>query len=163
MRTPFTVSEVRRAEASDLEAVTDLTTRAFEPWVSVIGRRPAPMDADQRALISSGCVFLIDIDGFVGGAVVLVPSADALIVESVAVHPERQRLGLGRRLLAFAETIAREHELHAVRLFTHARMTSNINLYQRLGYAIIGKQPIPGGGHLVHMRKALDGENAWTS
>jgi GNAT superfamily N-acetyltransferase len=102
-----TKSRLRRAESTDLEAVTDLTTRAFEPWVSVVGGRPAPMDADYRAVIADGSVFVTESDGCIDGVIVLVPSADALLIESVAVRPERQRLGLGRRLLVFAEATAR--------------------------------------------------------
>ncbi len=75
-------------------------------------------------------------------------------VASVAVRPGRQGLGIGRALLEFAETQARDGGRAAIRLYTHSAMASNVALYERLGYVATHREPLDAG-HLVHMRKEL--------
>jgi ribosomal protein S18 acetylase RimI-like enzyme len=68
------------------------------------------------------------------GVIVLVEDDDRLVIENVAVDPARQGEGIGRRLLEFAEQVARRAGVRTVALYTHEKMTENIALYARLGY-----------------------------
>jgi GNAT superfamily N-acetyltransferase len=145
---------IRRATAGDLTAVAELVAEAYEPWVAVIGARPAPMDADYAGLIADGRVHLAGTDAL-DGLVVLISESDALLVENVAVRPALHGRGIGRRLLAFAEDEARRLGLPAVRLYTNAKMTRNIVLYEALGYAVTGRMPVEDRGQIVLMRKVL--------
>jgi ribosomal protein S18 acetylase RimI-like enzyme len=74
-------------------------------------------------------------DGVVQGILVLIPQEDAMLLDNVAVSPDAQGSGLGRRLVAFAEQAAVEAGYHAIKLYTNEAMTENIALYARLGYA----------------------------
>ena len=57
------------------------------------------------------------------------------MVENVAVEPDRQGGGLGPTLLEFAERQASGARASGeLRLYTHERMTENIELYERLGW-----------------------------
>ncbi|MCA2188630.1 GNAT family N-acetyltransferase [Nonomuraea cavernae] len=142
---------MRQAVAADLAAVEKLVHDAYEPWVEVVGMRPLPMEADYGVLIAAGRVHVTDpLDGLV----VLVPEDGVLLVENVAVSPERQGRGVGRRLLAFAEEEARRLGLPALRLYTNAKMASNIALYESLGYVVTGRQGIEGRSAVL-MRKEL--------
>jgi ribosomal protein S18 acetylase RimI-like enzyme len=60
--------------------------------------------------------------------------ADHLFVDILAVRPEAQHRGIGRRLMAFAETEAVRLSLAALRLYTNAAMTENLRFYPRLGF-----------------------------
>lgn len=144
---------VRPAMAGDQRAVEELVIAAYLPWTVRLGVRPAPMDADYLSLISAGRVYVTGSDAL-EGVVVLIPEPDALLVENIAVRPDRQGAGIGRRLLSFAEAEARRRRIPEVRLYTHARMASNIRWYAAVGYTVSGRQPIDGG-HLVHMRKMV--------
>jgi len=73
------------------------------------------------------------------GLIVLVPQADHLLVENVAVDPAFQRGGVGRALLAHAEQRAAQRGLREIRLYTNAAMTENLSLYPRLGYRETGR------------------------
>jgi ribosomal protein S18 acetylase RimI-like enzyme len=109
------------------------------------------MQADYAALIGRGGVYVIA-DPDVVGVLVLDRQDQTLWIENVAVCPDHQRRGLGRRLLAFAEEQARAAGLHELRLYTHERMVENIALYQRLGYVEVeGRQE--QGFQRVFMRK----------
>lgn len=150
---------IRLASPEDQAAIKEIVRQAYEPWIALIGARPAPMDADYAALVAAGRVHVLapaaDIDaGDVAGVIVLTPDAEGLLIENVAVRPDLQGQGLGRRLLSFAEEEASALGLPAVKLFTHEKMTTNLNLYERLGYVETGRQKIDGGRR-VHMRKDL--------
>ncbi|KAB8197888.1 GNAT family N-acetyltransferase [Nonomuraea phyllanthi] len=142
---------MRRAEAAERAAVERLVHDAYSPWIEVIGMRPLPMEADYAALIDAGLVHVTD---GLDGLVVLVPEDGVLLVENVAVRPDRQGAGLGRALLAYAEEEARRLGMAALRLYTNVRMASNIALYESLGYVETGRQGVEGRSAVL-MRKEL--------
>jgi ribosomal protein S18 acetylase RimI-like enzyme len=125
---------IRPAKASDVEALREIVERAYSAYVERIGRRPAPMDDDYAEKLRSGHVFVADRDGEVVGLVVLLVAEDHLLIENVAVDPERQGEGMGRSLMAHAEAFASERRISELRLYTNAAMTENLALYARLGY-----------------------------
>ncbi|WP_219466794.1 GNAT family N-acetyltransferase [Nonomuraea rhizosphaerae] len=144
---------MRLAEEADRAAVEELVREAYEPWVPVIGMRPLPMEADYAALIAAGRVHVTGDDGL-DGLVVLVPEDGVLLVDNVAVRPALHGKGIGRSLLAFAEREARRLGLPALRLYTNVRMTTNIALYESIGYVQLGRVGIEGRSAVV-MRKQL--------
>jgi len=148
---------IRAARDADLAVVEDIVRRAYEPYVERIGRRPAPMDDDYAAAIAQGRVFVAEerVDAGVLGLLVLTPAGDHLLVENVAVDPDRQGKGLGRALLARAETMARREGLPALRLYTNAAMHENIALYSSLGWQETGREAV-NGFERVFFLKPLD-------
>ena len=124
---------IRPAELDDTEAMSDIAKRSYGVYAEAIGRRPHPMDDDYAEKVRRGHAFVAD-DGGVVGLLVLVPRPDHLLVENVAVDPDRQGEGVGRSLLAHAELAARERGLSVLKLYTNAAMTGNLALYRRLGY-----------------------------
>ena len=57
------------------------------------------------------------------GILVLLPDDGAMLLDNVAVHPDRHGRGYGRALIAFAERVARERGFKAIRLYTNEAMT----------------------------------------
>jgi ribosomal protein S18 acetylase RimI-like enzyme len=144
---------IRLAEATDRPAVETIVRTAYQPWAEVIGVAPRPMAADYGDLIERGRVHVLE-NGEIDALIVLETCADALLIENVAVRPDRQGRGLGRRLMAFAEFRARSLGLSALRLYTNEKMVSNIGLYESLGYRETGRESVEGR-QVVHMRKQL--------
>jgi GNAT superfamily N-acetyltransferase len=153
-----TPAVIRLATAREAPAIGDLVERAYGPWVPIVGLRPAPMDADYAALIAEGDVFVAG-DSDVAGVLVLRPDGDALMVENVAVDPGRQGEGLGRALLSFASDQAAVRGIEELRLYTHELMTSNIELYERLGWEEYDRLEQHGFAR-VFMRKRVDAEGS---
>jgi ribosomal protein S18 acetylase RimI-like enzyme len=145
--------DVRPAVPSDVEAIAALVERAYAPWVERIGVRPLPMEDDYAGRVARGEAFVSGGER-VEAVLVLVPQDGWLLVDNVAVLPELQGRGIGRRLLAFAEARARALRLRELRLYTNERMTENRALYARLGYEEIGRETIDGR-HAVWMRRLL--------
>jgi ribosomal protein S18 acetylase RimI-like enzyme len=131
---------LRRANADDAPALHDLAQRAYGPYVDRIGRRPAPMKDDYGAEVRDATVFVADEDRRVVGLIVLIETSDHLLVENIAVEPDRQRSGIGRAMLSRAETHARERGLTELRLYTNVVMVENIRLYTRFGYRQTGRR-----------------------
>jgi len=146
---------VRRATADDAAVLRALTRAAYAKWVPLIGREPRPMAADYEAAVQVHRFDVLEEDGEVIALIETVDEGDVLLIENVAVDPDHQSLGHGRRLLALAEDIARELGRPRVRLYTNQRFEVNIALYRRLGYAIDGEEDFGGGSVAVHMSKAV--------
>lgn len=131
---------IRRAAPADRAAVEAIVTAAYSKYVERIGKPPGPMLDDYVALIAAGAVSAwTEPDGTITALIVLLPKPDHLLLDNIAVHPDSQSRGLGRRLIAFAESEARRLGHAELRLYTHATMTENIALYRRLGFAETGR------------------------
>lgn len=126
--------QIRAAQGSDVVALNQIVERAYSIYIERIGLRPAPMDDDYVEKLRAGHVFVVDDGGEVVGFIVLLTAQDHLLVENVAVDPEYQGKGIGRSLMAFAETYATERRVPELRLYTNVAMTENLALYSRLGY-----------------------------
>jgi N-acetylglutamate synthase-like GNAT family acetyltransferase len=113
---------------SDLQAVEDIVRTAYSRYVARIGREPGPMRDDYRLLIAERRVSVIEHEGCVQGILVLIPQTDAMLLDNVAVAPAAQGLGLGRKLLEFAEQAAVASGFRSIRLYTNEAMTENIAL-----------------------------------
>ncbi|MCB9135166.1 MAG: GNAT family N-acetyltransferase [Anaerolineales bacterium] len=145
---------IRSATPEDAETLTSLTNAAYEKYIPLLGRPPQPMTADYREMATNHPVWLLEWEGQPAGLLVLIPHPDHLLIYSIAIHPDYQRRGLGKTLLAWAEEQARQANLDEIRLYTNEKMAANIALYQRVGYEITAREAYLGGV-LVHMAKRL--------
>ena len=146
---------IRPAVPEDAPAITALVERAYEHYIPRIGLRPVPMDADHAAAIADHDVFVAHDDQEITGVLVLVTNPDHVLVENVAVDPNRQHQGIGRALLDHAEAFATDHAFAEIRLYTHVLMTENRAIYAAIGYTETGEQQI-GERRRVFMTKRLE-------
>jgi GNAT superfamily N-acetyltransferase len=131
---------IRRARPEDRGAVEAIVHAAYAIYVDRIGKPPGPMLDDYARLIADGLVSVFeDASGTIAAIIVLVPQPDHLLLDNIAVRPDQQGQGLGRRLIAFAEDEARRLAFAELRLYTHEKMVENIALYTRLGFAETGR------------------------
>ncbi len=144
----------RPATPDDAAAIRDLVRAAYARWVPLIGREPRPMTADYDAAVREHQFDLLEEDGQLVGVIETALHPDHLWVENVAVHPDAQQRGLGKALLAEAETRARAAGLLEIRLLTNGAFATNIALYQRVGYEVTHTDPFMGGT-TVYMTKRL--------
>jgi ribosomal protein S18 acetylase RimI-like enzyme len=79
---------------------------------------------------------------------------DHVFIENIAVRPEYQRQGLGRRLMQFAEQQAREQGLNELRLYVSDLMPENLAFYDGLGFEVVERH-LADGYHREYMHKLL--------
>lgn len=117
-----------------MAAVAHIVAQAYARYVAMNGLVPGPMRDDYAARQREGLLWVLD-DGAVRGLLVLIAGPDHLLLDNVAVDPEAQGMGYGRRLMDFAEGRARRAGLPVVRLYTQEIMVENIAIYAARGYA----------------------------
>ncbi|WP_340643866.1 GNAT family N-acetyltransferase [Phenylobacterium sp.] len=147
---------LRTAVPADAAAIRDLTRAAYAKWVPLIGREPKPMEVDYEAAVQAHRFDLLHVDGVLVALIETVDEGDQLLIDNVAVSPDHQGQGLGRRLLAHAESLATDLGYGRIRLDTNKRFEDNVALYLRLGYRIDREAPIVDG-FVVHMSKRVTG------
>lgn len=150
----MTETPIRHATAADRAAVSGCVNAAYALYIARMGVKPAPMLADHAHLIARGLVYVLERGGAIDGVLVIEPKPGYLFLENVAVQPNAQGLGLGRRLLSFAEEQARQAGLSEIRLYTNELMTENIALYTRFGYEETDRRSEDGYSR-VFFRKRL--------
>lgn len=156
MTTGMDEPRIRAAIASDMPVIGQIVEQAYRHYIPRIGKPPGPMLDDYSARISEGVVWVIEEGAAISGTIVLLPRPDYLLLDNIAVAPARQGSGLGRLLLAFAESEAVRRGYREIHLYTHRTMTENQHLYAAIGYEETGRST-EAGYERVFMRKRLAG------
>ncbi|WP_207540177.1 GNAT family N-acetyltransferase [Sabulicella rubraurantiaca] len=125
----------RLAKAGEAEALHDLVRGAYAHYVPRLGREPFPMTDDYAARIRAGQAWVEEQDGQILGVLVLEDTPEGLLLDNIAVAASLRGQGIGRKLLRFVEEEALRRGHPRVWLYTNEKMTENIALYTRLGYA----------------------------
>ena len=146
--------QLRPGLRDDATAIRDLVRAAYAKWVPIIGREPMPMQADYDvALAEHDFDLLVDGEALVG-VLETMHQPDHLWIENIAIHPDRQGQGLGRRLLKWAEKRAGIAGTGEIRLVTNSAFEANVALYKRVGYRVDRTEPFRGGT-AVYMSKSV--------
>ena len=145
---------LRRAVAGDLPAVVALQRAAYAKNRPLLGVEPLPLLANYAQVFADYEVYLAERDGTLEGVLILEPRAADLLIWSVATAPAAQGRGVGNRMLAFAETRARELGLSRIRLYTGEPLIANIAWYTRHDYMHERLEDM-GDRRIVHLIKQL--------
>jgi 8-oxo-dGTP diphosphatase len=140
---------LERAAPSDIDPFVDLLEGAAQ-WMDargIVQWRPGSMRPQRRAFVAAqaaGDIYVVRGGGRVIGGVVLraepdpiwadSPEPSALYLGKLVVARERVGGGLGERIVAECERIARERRIAWLRLDCVASNESLARYYQRLGY-----------------------------
>ena len=146
--------EPRPATPSDAAGISECVRAAYTHYIERIGTPPGPMLDDYAHVVRDHRAYVIDDGGQVVGVLVLMDKEDGILLDNVAVLPERQGEGLGRRLIEHAESEARRLGHRHLDLYTHQQMTENIAMYGRIGYEEVERRTERGFPR-VYMRKRL--------
>lgn len=146
--------EIRPAAPLEAMVIGGIVRTAYAKWVPVIGREPLPMRADYQKALQEHQFDVATENGRIVGLIETMPREDHLWVENVAVVPEAQGRGIGRRLLAHAERKAAAAGRFELRLLTNGAFDANVSLYRKLGYAVDREEEFMNGT-TIYMSKKL--------
>lgn len=145
----------RRATTGDVVDIDRLVERAYVGYETRLGIRPGPLDDDYARRVSEDEVWVLaPASGPLAGLLVLAARPDHLLLDNIAIDPERQGEGLGRMLLDLAERRAGEQGFDTIRLYTHRLMVENQRIYERDGYVETHRETEQGLGR-IHYAKHL--------
>ena len=116
----------------------------------------------------SGALYLIEAEGTAVGTLRLTdrkigfyhsawfarPDDPAGYLLDMAVHPDQQRRGVGRRAMQMMERLAQQAGLQAVRLDAYQGPAGAGDFYKKCGYALVHKGEMRGVG-LEYFEKLL--------
>jgi GNAT superfamily N-acetyltransferase len=146
---------LRRATPDDAPGIRALALAAYAKWIPILGREPKPMKADYDQIVHKHIVDLLFVDDSLTAFIEMVVEPDCVLIENVAVRPDRFGRGYGRTMMAHAEELARSMGRTRLRLHTNKLMAKNIALYQRLGYGIDREETTADGRQMIHMSMSI--------
>src|SRR5467141_3924644 len=147
---------IRAATAADVPAIAEIVDQAYRHYIARMDKPPGPVLDDYAARVLEGVVWVLEEGAVIAGIIVLLPATDYLLLDNIAVSPARQGLGLGRRLLAFAEAEAVRRGYNEIRLYTHQKMVENQRLYASVGYEETGRRTEAGYDRVFMGKQLID-------
>jgi N-acetylglutamate synthase-like GNAT family acetyltransferase len=141
---PSSESKVRIRPASDADvpALGRLINAAFVVEQVVFDGNRVD-DLGVRAYMSGGTFLVAEDSGALAGCVYIETRNDRSYLGLLSVQPACQGAGLGRRLVAAAEVLARESGSRAMDLRVISARSELLPFYHRLGYDVVRTEPFP--------------------
>lgn len=126
----------------------------------IAGGTPLPLLADYAELLQSAEIWIVERDDApdFDAALILQHNLGVTLIWSIAVNPDTQSRGLGRRLLGFAEERARAAGSTGMALYTNVKFTRNRDIYRQFGYVDVREERIGEDEPpwiILHMEKSL--------
>lgn len=137
-------TEIKQAVQADAGEVASVVCHAFIAYIPLIGKQPQPMLDDYQALIQACKVFVLRKDDKIVGVLVLEQTKEGFCIDTLAIHPLMQGLGLSKKLVAFAEKVAREMHYKSLYLSTNQVMQKAQNIYRHLGFIEYDRRVVNG-------------------
>lgn len=103
------------------------------------------MSADYHTALKHHRFELAYIENTLVGLLETIERDDHHFIENVCVHPDHQRLGIGKKLIERAEAYALKVRNKKVMLATNKAFSGNPEFYLALGYEVVAEKPFKGG------------------
>ena len=152
---------IRPAELFDVVDIQRCVVAAYSMYLERMGQKPGPMLDDYTVIIRDHSVFVVEDsiaatgDGAtILGVLVLQQSDQGWLLDNVAVDPQFHGRGIGKYMIAYAESFADDSGSDHLDLYTHESMTENIAMYTAMGYVELERKRV-GSFDRVYMRKGL--------
>ena len=159
-RATIVATSVRQADINDVPALTELINRAYQVEAFFVdGARTTAREI--RELTEQGQFLVLDdAEGGLVAAVQLDASGDHGYIGMLSVDPDRQGLGLGKRMVAVAEAMCSAMGCVSMTLRVVNIREDLAPWYRRLGYAETGTSPfahrsLKQPAHFIEMHKIL--------
>jgi len=141
---------IRTATADDADRIRRVIESAYANWTERLPDLP-DVAAGVVGEIETGQMHVLVSDGSVAGVLNAAQHDDALHIMNIAVDPQQSGKGVGKALLAHAETLARRAGIDRLALATHKDMGGNVSMYEHLGWQVTGTE-----GNKVLMQRNLE-------
>ena len=154
MRSLLPEIQVRPAVPADASGVSACVNAAYSRWVPIVGTEPGPMRDDYSVVLVRKLGYVCEHQSRLIAVLIVCVTEEGFLLENVAVDPAFSGRGIGSTLMSLAEHQATANGYKSIYLYTHERMTENIELYSRRGYVEYARRTDEGFAR-VFMRKSL--------
>ena len=152
---------IRKADDGDVELLTVLINRAYEPVESFLYDGPHVTEGEIRQkLHRDAFLMVIGRESETRGAIYVQCREDIGYFGLLAVAPEHQGNGVGQSLVGAAELFCQNAGCRTLEIEVVNHRRSLISYYAKYGYAVTGERPfnfdmlrVPS--HFLILRKAL--------
>jgi ribosomal protein S18 acetylase RimI-like enzyme len=130
---------IRAATLDDAAGLRACMESAYASYIERMnGASLPPMDADYSSEIAEYPSWVAELDGDIVAGLIMTFENKVATISNIAVSPQAQGLGLGRKLLDFAQNEAKS------RVPDHApgNFTENVSLYEHLGWKITDRDQV---------------------
>lgn len=146
---------IKEAELSDLREILELQYLAYQSEAKLFNDPDIPplkqTLSDLESEFRKGVILKAsDENNVIVGSVRGHCDNKTLYIGKLMVHPDRQRQGVGTRLLL---DIEKRYPGYRYELFTSTRSEKNIALYKRLGYSIFDEKRVTEELSFVYLEK----------
>jgi ribosomal protein S18 acetylase RimI-like enzyme len=101
-------------------------------------------DPEGKILKHGGHILMVWLGHHAVGCVALIPMGDGVYeLSKMAVSPEMRGLGIGRKLLLEAITLARQIGTRSLFLGSNSKLQSAVHLYESVGFRHVPAESIP--------------------
>jgi GNAT superfamily N-acetyltransferase len=154
-------SAIREAKKQDADRITSLINEAYLPAEGFLYEGPRVNAEEVRSKLATG-TFLLHATaiGSLEGCVYVELRGTTGYFGLLSVATDRQHHGIGRKLVAAAESFCRKRACDAVEIDVVNHRQELFPFYGGLGYHVIGERPFEDARlnrpcHFVMMRKSL--------
>ena len=138
----------------DAGAMSECARKAYSHYIERLGKEPGPMLDDYGARVRENNAYVVRQNDQIIALLVLVMSDSGCLLDNIAVDPDFTGLGIGKKLMKFAEDQAMKKGYLELELYTHELMTENIAMYLKWGY-VVDRHVHEKGFDRVYMKKAV--------
>ncbi len=146
--------DIRHAVPGDAAEVTACVCHAFIDYIPIIGKQPQPMLDDYLRLINQSMVYVAASDAKIVGVLVVGKTEEGFCIETLATHPALQGCGIGKKLIGWAEILAKQQQFKSIYLSTNSLMHKSQEIYKYLGFVEYDKCVVNGYDRIM-MRKKI--------
>lgn len=150
----MTAARIRRQfHPGDLEAIADAHARIYPREYGVDSEFVAMVESSLARAAERGFpseregIWIAELDAEHAGSVALTDEGDGTaMLRWVLLEPALRGRGLGRRMVAEAIVLAREHGYERIRLFTFSDLTTAASIYRSHGFEVVDAHSGPRWG-----------------
>ena len=132
---------IKLAEVADAESIVGIVKQSFVQYCRVIGLETidALQESEDDVILAmeSMSVYIAYYDGKPVGSFRLKQDGNKVILSRFAVLPEFQRLGIGSKILKYAEESSRRSDVEMIELYSATEHRKLKNYYIRHGFKVV--------------------------
>jgi GNAT superfamily N-acetyltransferase len=127
--------DIRVATSFDVPSIDACVTESFKDYIPLIGKKPAPMLTDYSEVVKKHFAFVALTDGLIAGVLTIYDTRDDFMwMDVLAVFKKYRGLGIGKKLIAYAENFIAGKGKSECRIYTNVKFEKTIAVYRHLGY-----------------------------